>query len=148
MVKEFKNSHNNNNQNGNTSLNYILEDLPPAENDILKINTLITLFSNKNNSLNKNEKNNEYNYSNEEQGIKWLFMNRDSNERFSISNYININNNIYKEEISCLEPDHNPFEDFDEITIKVSSSQKELESYDLKGFFIKTIYYFILVKIY
>ena len=112
--------------------------MPLAENAILKINTLITPFSNKNNSLNNNKKNNEYNYFIEEQGTEWLFMNRDSNERFSISNYININNNIYKEEISCLKPDHSPFTDYDKITIKVSSPKKEFESSGLKGFFIKT----------
>ena len=73
-------------------------------------------------------------------------MKRDSNERASISNYININKNIFKEEISCLEPDHSPFADYDEIKIKVSSPKKEYESKGLKGFFIKTIYYSFLLE--
>ena len=140
VVVEFKNSQNNNNKKEKTS--YLLEDLPPADNEVLKIDTLLTPFSNKNNSNNNNERYNEYNYFNEGQGgNEWLFMQRDSKERFSISNYININNNIYTEEITCLEPDHSPFANYDEIKIVVSSPKKEYESTGLKGFFIKSIYY-------
>ena len=147
IVVEFKNSYNNNNQKEKTS-NYILEDLPPADNEVLKIDTLLTPFSNKNNSdNNNNERYNEYNYFNEGQGgNEWLFMQRDSKERFSISNYININNNIYTEEITCLEPDHSPFANYDKIKINVSSPQKEYESTGLKGFFIKSIYYSFLLE--
>ena len=87
IVVEFKNSYNNNNQKEKTS-NYILEDLPPADNEVLKIDTLLTPFSNKNNSdNNNNERYNEYNYFNEGQGgNEWLFMQRDSKERFSTIN--------------------------------------------------------------
>ena len=147
VVVEFKNSQNNNNHKEKTS-NYILEDLPPADNEVLKIDALLTPFSNKNNSENNNnERFNEYNYFNEGQGgNEWLFMQRDSKERFSISNYINLNNNIYTEEISCLEPDHSPFSNYDKIKINVSSPKKEYESTGLKGFFIKSIYYTFLLE--
>ena len=52
VVVEFKNSQNNNNKKEKTS--YLLEDLPPADNEVLKIDTLLTPFSNKNNSNNNN----------------------------------------------------------------------------------------------
>ena len=146
VVVEFKNSKNNNNEKGNITSNYILEDLPPAENEVLKINTITTPFSSRNNINENNEINNEYNYFNEDKGNEWLFMKRESKERFSISNYLNTNNNIYTEEISCLEPDQTPFANFDEIKIKVSSPKKEYESKGLKGFFIKTIYYSFLLE--
>ena len=61
VVVEFKNA-NNNNQKENTSSSYILEDLPPADNEVLKINSILTPLSN-NKNANINEKNNEYNYS-------------------------------------------------------------------------------------
>ena len=146
VVAEFKNTQINNKEKGNISSNYILEDLPPADNEIIKINNIKTPYSNRNDSLNNNEKNNEFNYFNEEQGNEWLFMKRDSKERFSISNYININKNLYNEEISCLEPDHSPFAEYDEIKIKVSSPIKEYDSVGLKGFFIKTVYYSFLLE--
>ena len=146
VVAEFKNTQINNKEKGNISSNYILEDLPPADNEIIKINNIKTPYSNRNDSLNNNEKNNEFNYFNEEQGNEWLFMKRDSKERFSISNYININKNSYNEEISCLEPDHSPFAEYDEIKIKVSSPIKEYDSVGLKGFFIKTVYYSFLLE--
>lgn len=145
-VTEFKKTQNNN-ESQNTSSNYILEDLPPAENEILQINSLLTPSSNKKNEYNDNERNNELNFFNEEQGNEWLFMKRESNGRFSISNYINVNNNIYTEEIYCLEPDHSPFANYKKIKIKVSSPKKEYDSSGLKGFFIKTIYYSFLLEI-
>ncbi len=144
-VTEFKKTQNNN-ESQNTSSNYILEDLPPAENEILQINSLLTPSSNKKNEYNDNERNNELNFFNEEQGNEWLFMKRESNGRFSISNYINVNNNIYTEEIYCLEPDHSPFANYKKIKIKVSSPKKEYDSSGLKGFFIKTIYYSFLLE--
>ena len=146
VVAEFKNTQNNNKEKGNFSSNYILEDLPPADNEIIKINSIKTPYSNSNDSVNNNEKNKEYNYFNEEQSNEWLFMKRDSKERVSISNYININKNLYNEEISCLEPDHSPFAEYDEIKIKVSSPIKEYDSAGLKGFFIKTVYYSFLLE--
>ena len=73
-------------------------------------------------------------------------MKRDSNDRFSISRYININNNMFTEEISCLEPDHSPFANYDKIKIKVSSPKKEYESTGFKGFFVKSIYYSFLLE--
>jgi hypothetical protein len=76
----------------------------------------------------------------------WLFVKRDSNDRFSISKYINVNNVIYTEEISCLEPDQSPFSNYDNIKIKVSSPKKEYDSTGFKGFFIKTIYYSFLLE--
>ena len=145
-VTEFKKTQNNN-ESQNTSSNYILEDLPPAENEILQINSLLTPSSNKKNEYNDSERNNELNFFNEEQGNEWLFMKRESNGRFSISNYINVNNNIYTEEIYCLEPDHSPFANYKKIKIKVSSPKKEYDSSGLKGFFIKTIYYSFLLEI-
>lgn len=144
-VTEFKKTQNNI-ESQNTSSNYILEDLPPAENEILQINSLLTPSSNKKNEYNDNERNNELNFFNEEQGNEWLFMKRESNGRFSISNYINVNNNIYTEEIYCLEPDHSPFANYKKIKIKVSSPKKEYDSSGLKGFFIKTIYYSFLLE--
>ena len=142
VVIEFTNLQNNNQTEKN---NYLLEDLPPADNEVLKINSVITPFSN-NKMDNIDESYNEYNYFNEENPSEWLFMKRDTNERFSLSNYININNNIFKEEISCLEPDHSPFADYDKIKIQVSCPKKEYESTGLKGFFVKTIYYSFLLK--
>ena len=142
VVIEFTNLQNNNQTEKN---NYLLEDLPPADNEVLKINSVITPFSN-NKMDNIDESYNEYNYFNDENPSEWLFMKRDTNERFSLSNYININNNIFKEEISCLEPDHSPFADYDEIKIKVSCPKKEYESTGLKGFFVKTIYYSFLLN--
>jgi len=144
VVVEFKNTKNDN-QKENTSSNYILEDLPPADNEVLKINSLLTPISNSG-TTNNNENNNENNYFNEEEGNNWLFKNRESNDRFSISSYININNDIFKEEISCLEPDHSPFSYYDKIKINVSSYKKEYESTGLKGFFVKTTYYSFLLE--
>ena len=143
VVIEFKNA-NNNNQKENTSSNYILEDLPPADNEVLKINSVITPFSSSK-SANNVDKNNEYNYFSENAN-DWLFVKRDSNDRFSISKYINVNNVIYTEEISCLEPDQSPFSNYDNIKIKVSSPKKEYDSTGFKGFFIKTIYYSFLLE--
>ena len=143
VVIEFKNA-NNNNQKENTSSNYILEDLPPADNEVLKINSVLTPFSSSK-SANNVDKNNEYNYFSENAN-DWLFVKRDSNDRFSISKYINVNNVIYTEEISCLEPDQSPFSNYDNIKIKVSSPKKEYDSTGFKGFFIKTIYYSFLLE--
>ena len=143
VVIEFKNA-NNNNQKENTSSNYILEDLPPADNEVLKINSVITPFSSSK-SANNVDKNNEYNYFSENAN-DWLFVKRDSNDRFSISKYINVNNVIYTEEISCLEPDQSPFSNYENIKIKVSSPKKEYDSTGFKGFFIKTIYYSFLLE--
>ena len=142
VVVEFINSQNNNQKE---KTNYLLEDLPAADNEVLKINSIITPFSNNKKEI-INENNNEYNYFSEDNENDWLFMKRDPNERASISNYININKNLFKEEISCLEPDHSPFADYDGIKIKVSSPKKEYESKGLKGFFIKTIYYSFLLE--
>ena len=144
VVVEFKNAKNQI-QKENTSSNYILEDLPPADNEVLKINSILTPFSN-NKNANSNDKNNEYNYFNEENGNEWLFKKNESNDRFSISRYININNDMFTEEISCLEPDHSPFADYDKIKIKVSSPKKEYESTGFKGFFVKSIYYSFLLE--
>jgi len=143
VVIEFKNA-NNNNQKENTSSNYILEDLPPADNEVLKINSVLTPFSSSK-SANNVDKNNEYNYFSENAN-DWLFVKRDSNDRFSISKYINVNNVIYTEEISCLEPDQSPFSNYENIKIKVSSPKKEYDSTGFKGFFIKTIYYSFLLE--
>ena len=147
VVSEFQNSRNNNNQKENTSSNYLLEDLPPADNEVLKINSIITPFSssNKNPNIN-NERDSEYNNYFNDGNNEWLFAKRDKNERFSISNYININQNIYAEEIDCLEPDHSPFSNYEEIKIKISSPKKEYDSSGLKGFFVKTIYYSFLLE--
>ena len=147
VVTEFKNS-NNDNQKENTSANYLLEDLPPADNEVLKINTITTPFSSSNRYENiNNGRDSEYNnYFNDGNGNEWLFQKRDKNERFSISNFININQNIYYEEIDCLEPDSSPFSNYDEIKIKVSLPKKEYDSSGLKGFFIKTIYYSFLLE--
>ena len=141
VVVEFQNSQNNN-QKSNTGTNPLLEDLPPAENQILKIDTVITPFSSCKNA-NNNDRENEYmcSYFNVEDKNNWLLKKNDSNERCSISNYDNIHFNINIEEICCLEPDHSPLENYDQIKIKVSSPMKEYESTGLKGFFVKTIYF-------
>ena len=149
VVEEFKNSQNIT-QKIKTSSNPLFEDLPAADSQILKIDTLITPFSNNKNSknLNDNERENEgiYSYFNEDKSNEWLFMKNDFNGRYSISNYNNINNNINIEEISCLEPDHSPLANYDKIKIKISSPKKEYESTGLKGFFVKTIYYTFLLE--
>ena len=160
VVIEFKNSQN----NKKNSSNNLLEDLSPSDNGVLKIDSLLKSFSNnidenikfleflKLNSKKKFRKDiinkdNEYNnYFNDDSGNEWLFKKRDKNERFSISSYININNSIYSEEISCLEPDHSPFKNYDEIKIKISSPKKEYDSTGIKGFIVKTIYYTFLLE--
>ena len=146
VVVEFKNSQNSS-QKPNTVTNPLLEDLPPAENQILKIDTVITPFSNSKNT-NNNDRENEYmcSYFNVEDKDNWLLKRNDSNEKCSISNYESINFNINIEEICCLEPDHSPLENYDQIKIKVSSPMKEYESTGLKGFFVKTIYYSFLLE--
>ena len=146
VVDEFKNSQNNN-QKSNTGTNPLLEDLPPAENQILKIDTVITPFSNSK-TANNNDRENEYmcSYFNVEEKNNWLLNKNESNERYSISSYDNIHFNINIEEICCLEPDHSPLENYDQIKIKVSSPMKEYESTGLKGFFVKTIYYSFLLE--
>jgi len=146
VVVEFKNSQNSN-QKSNTGTNPLLEDLPPAENQTLKIDTVVTPFSNSKNA-NNNDRENEYmcSYFNVEDKNNWLLKKNDSNERYSISNYDNIHFNINIEEICCLEPDHSPLENYEQIKIQVSSPMKEYESTGLKGFFVKTIYYSFLLE--
>ena len=146
VVTEFKQNQDES-QKENISTNPILEDLPPAENQILKINTIIaTPFCSKDKEKSNEEINNSlYN----EDGTKdWLFTHQIENERFSRYSFSNYDNNNYLniEEIDCLEPDHSPFEEFDEIKIKVGKPKKEYESTGLKGFFIKSIYYSFLLE--
>ena len=149
VVIEFKNLQKNG-QKANTSSNSLIEDLPPAINQILKIDSISTPFSNnkKNKDKNNDESENEsiYSYFNEDKSNEWLFKKNDSIGRNSISNYSNINFSINIEEISCLEPDHSPLENYDDIKITISSPKKEYESTGLKGFFIKTIYYTFLLE--
>ena len=149
VVIEFKNLQKNG-QKANTSSNSLIEDLPPAINQILKIDSISTPFSNnkKNKDKNNDESENEsiYSYFNEDKSNEWLFKKNDSIGRNSINNYNNINFSINIEEISCLEPDHSPLENYDDIKITISSPKKEYESTGLKGFFIKTIYYTFLLE--
>ena len=72
VVVEFQNSQIND-QKSNTGTNPLLEDLPPAENQILKIDTIITPFSNCKNA-NTNDRENEYmcSYFNMEDKNNWL----------------------------------------------------------------------------
>ena len=146
VVSEFKQNQNES-QKENISTNPILEDLPPAENQILKINTIIsTPFCSKDTEkINEDMNNPLYN---EDISGDWLFMNQSSNERYSRYSFSNYNNNSYSniEEIECLEPDHSPFEEFDEIKIIVGPPKKEYESTGLKGFFIKSVYYSFLLE--
>ena len=149
VVSEFKKIQNES-QKENTSPNPILEDLPPAENQILKINSIIsTPFCSKNDEIIK-DNNEELNNSlyNEDGSKDLLFMNQSGNDRFSRYSFSNYNNNNYlnKEEIDCLEPDHSPFENIEEIKIIVGPPKKEYESTGLKGFFIKSIYYSFLLE--
>ena len=107
-----------------------------------------TPFGNRNKEIKINE--NDYNNElyNEDESREWLFENKDQNERFSrysISNF-NIIGNSYMEDIDCLEPDHSPFEQYDNIKIRVGPPKKEYESTGLKGFFIKSIYYSFLLE--
>ena len=141
-VLEFKTSH----QQSKSSTNSLIEDLPPADNQVLKIDELSTPFSKDNYNNNEREYESYYSYFNEDKSNEWLFQKNDNNPRYSISNYNNINFNINIEEICCLEPDHSPLENYDEIKIKVSSPKKEFESTGLKGFFIKSIYYSLLLE--
>ena len=124
VVVEFKNSQNSN-QKSNTGTNPLLEDLPPAENQTLKIDTVVTPFSNSKNA-NNSDRENEYmcSYFNVEDKNNWLLKKNDSNERYSISNYDNIHFNINIEEICCLEPDHSPLENYEQIKIQVSCISK------------------------
>ena len=146
VVSEFT-KRQNENQKENTSTNPILEDLPPAENQILKINSIIAtpLGSKDNQKLSEDINHSLYN---EDGSRDWLFMNHPENERYSRYSFSNYNNNSYlnTEEISCLEPDHSPFEEYDEIKIIVGPPKKEYESRGLKGFFIKSIYYSFLLE--
>ena len=149
VVSEFKTTQNENKKE-NISPNAILEDLPPADNQILKINSISTPLSSKdNNKPQNNEKDDIHNALYKESGNKdWLFMNKEENQRFSRYSLSNFNNNSYlnPEEIDCLEPDHSPFEKEDEIKIIVGPPKKEYESTGLKGFFIKSIYYSFLLE--
>ena len=139
-VVEFKTSH----QKSKSSTNSLIEDLPPADSQVLKIDEISTPFSKDNN--NEREYESYYSYFNEDKSNEWLFKKNDNNPRYSISNYNNINFNINIEEICCLEPDHSPLENYEEIKIKVSSPKIEFESTGLKGFFIKSIYYSLLLE--
>ena len=149
VVSEFKNTQNEVKKE-NISPNSTLEDLPPADNQILKINSITTpLCSKDSNKSQINENDDIHNSLYNENGNKdWLFVNKEENERFSrysISNYNN-NNYLNPEEIDCLEPDHSPFEKIDKIKIIVGPPKKEYESTGLKGFFIKSIYYSFLLE--
>ena len=147
VVSEFKKNQKES-QKENIPTNSIPEDLPPAENQILKINTIVsTPFCSKD-SLKLNEDLNNSLY-NEDGNRDWLFMNQPENERYSrysFSNYNNSSSNLNIEEINCLEPDHSPFEEFNKIRIIVNPPKKEYESTGLKGFFIKSIYYSFLLE--
>ena len=148
VVSEFKQTQKEN-QKENISSNPILEDLPPAENQILKINSIIsTPFSSKGNENKKYIENEYMNNSlyNEDSGRDWLFSNQKENERYSRYSFSNYNNCMNSEEIDCLEPDHSPFEEINEIKIRVGPPKKEYESTGLKGFFIKSIYYSFLLE--
>ena len=146
VVSEFKKNQKES-QKENIPTNSIPEDLPPAENQILKINTIVsTPFCSKD-SLKLNEDLNNSLY-NEDGNRDWLFMNQPENERYSRYSFSNYNNssNLNLEEINCLEPDHSPFEEFNKIRILVNPPKKEYESTGLKGFFIKSIYYSFLLE--
>ena len=146
VVSEFKKNQKES-QKENIPTNSIPEDLPPAENQILKINTIVsTPFCSKD-SLKLNEDLNNSLY-NEDGNRDWLFMNQPENERYSRYSFSNYNNssNLNIEEINCLEPDHSPFEEFNKIRILVNPPKKEYESTGLKGFFIKSIYYSFLLE--
>ena len=149
VVSEFKTTQNENKKE-NISPNSILEDLPPADNQILKINSISTPLSSKDNNKPQNNENDDIHKAlYKESGNKdWLFMNKEENQRFSRYSLSNFNNNSYlnPEEIDCLEPDHSPFEKEDEIKIIVGPPKKEYESTGLKGFFIKSIYYSFLLE--
>ena len=149
VVSEFKNTQNEVKKE-NVSPNSTLEDLPPADNQILKINSITTPLCSKVSNKSQNNENDDINNSlyNENGNKDWLFVNKEENERFSrysISNYNN-NNYLNPEEIDCLEPDHSPFEKIDKIKIIVGPPKKEYESTGLKGFFIKSIYYSFLLE--
>ena len=146
VVSEFKKNQKES-QKENIPTNPILEDLPPAENQILKINTIVaTPFCSKDSQkLNEDLSNSLYN---EDGNRDWLFMNQPENDRYSRYSFSNYNNNfdLNSEEISCLEPDHSPFEEYDKIKIIVNPPKKEYESTGLKGFFIKSVYYSFLLE--
>jgi len=146
VVSEFKKNQKES-QKENIPTNPILEDLPPAENQILKINTIVaTPFCSKDSQkLNEDLSNSLYN---EDGNRDWLFMNQPENDRYSRYSFSNYNNNVdlNNEEISCLEPDHSPFEEYDKIKIIVNPPKKEYESTGLKGFFIKSVYYSFLLE--
>ena len=146
VVSEFKRNQKES-QKENIPINPILEDLPPAENQILKINTIVaTPFCSKDSQkLNEDLSNSLYN---EDGNRDWLFMNQPENERYSRYSFSNYNNNVdlNNEEISCLEPDHSPFEEYNKIKIIVNPPKKEYESTGLKGFFIKSVYYSFLLE--
>ena len=149
VVSEFKNTQNEVKKE-NISPNSTLEDLPPADNQILKINSITTPLCSKDSNKSQNNENEDIHNSlyNENGNKDWLFVNKEENERFSrysISNYNN-NNYLNPEEIDCLEPDHSPFEKIDKIKIIVGPPKKEYESTGLKGFFIKSIYYSFLLE--
>ena len=149
VVSEFKDTQSEIKKE-NISPNSILEDLPPADNQILKINSISTPLCSKDNSKSQNNENDDIHNSlyNENGNKNWLFMNKEENERFSRYSLSNYNNNsqLNPEEIDCLEPDHSPFEKEEKIKIIVGPPKKEYESTGLKGFFIKSIYYSFLLE--
>ena len=149
VVSEFKNTQNEVKKE-NISPNSTLEDLPPADNQILKINSITTPLCSKDSNKSQNNENDDIHNSlyNENGNKDWLFVNKEENERFSRYSISNYNNNNYSnpEEIDCLEPDHSPFEKIDKIKIIVGPPKKEYESTGLKGFFIKSIYYSFLLE--
>ena len=90
-------------------------------------------------------------YYNEDTNNEWLFMNpeseandNNSNSNSSFNSSLNIEHKII--EIDCLEPDHSPLSNYEQIDIKISSPKKEYESTGLKGFFMKTLYYTFLLE--
>ena len=142
VVKEFINNQQIK-KKANTSSSSLLEDLPAPESQTLNISSIIsTPYGNKN----KNDNELLYSYFSEDKNNQWLFDNGDNKERYSISNYSNINNDIEFEQISCLEPDNSPYSKYDSINIEILSPKKEYESRGLKGFFVKTVFYTFLLK--
>ena len=100
VVSEFIKNQNES-QKENSSPNIIIEDLPAAESQVLKINKIIsTPFSSKDNEK-SNENLNNLLY-NEDGNRDWFFLNQSENERYSRYSFSNYNCSGFTDFNPCI----------------------------------------------
>ena len=109
--------------------------------------------NNKNNKINsdsskdKNNKDKNNIFYNDELNNEWLFITPESEKDFNDLNSSNSSSEKNKIiEIDCLEPDNTPLSKYEKLNIKISSPKIEYDSTGLKGFFMKTEYYTFLLE--